>query len=146
MPYTNVTVTVPEDKVAEVLRYAASLVDGTAEPEEPDDGGLLNGGRRRWGWGRRTVQDAYMGGVSDVWRPFLDYLSDRPDEWVSWTELCEHIQRTPQEASGMLGAAERRCHGRPPYEKKWVGQVRHFRMPESVAEVIVHLRDDEDQE
>ena len=142
MPFTTVTVSVPEGKEADLLRYAASLATGGAseiaeassEPEQE------NGDRRRWGWGRRSVRDAYLGGVSDVWRPFLEYLADRPDEWVGWPDLCEHIGQTPQQAAGMLGAAERRCGGRPPYEKKWEGSVRYFRMPESVAEVIQEIR------
>jgi hypothetical protein len=39
----------------------------------------------------------------------------------------------------MLGAAERRCKQRPPYEKTWQGDVRYFRMPVRVAEVIEEL-------
>jgi hypothetical protein len=39
----------------------------------------------------------------------------------------------------MLGAAERRCKQRPPYEKRWEGGVRYFFMPSRVAEVIEEL-------
>lgn len=91
------------------------------------------------------MRSAYLGGVSEVWRPFLEYLADRPDEWVPWPDLCEHIERTPQEASGMLGAAERRCGGLPPYEKRWIGRTRHFRMPTSADEIVRELRDEEEE-
>jgi hypothetical protein len=142
--YTTLTVSVPEGKEGDLLRYAASLAGGTPSEDddfiEDDDQPEPANGRRRWGTGRRAVRDAYLGGVSDVWRPFLEYLADNAGEWVSWPELCEHIDRTPREASGMLGAAERRCNGRPPYEKAWQGRVRHFRMEPNVAEIINELR------
>lgn len=150
MGFTTLTVSVPEGKEADLLRFAASLAgtrpEGTIEePEDPEGGDPATGnGRRRWNWGRSRVRDAYFGGVSNVWRPFLEYLADRPDEWVSWHELCKHIHRSPREASGMLGAAERRCGGRPPYEKKWEGTVRFFRMPEALAEMIKEAASEEE--
>lgn len=150
MDFTTLTVSVPEGKEADLLRFAASLASArpvpTIEvPEEPEEGTPSDrDGRRRWGWGRSRVRDAYFGGVSNVWRPFLEYLADRPDEWVSWHDLCAHIHRTPREASGMLGAAERRCGGRPPYEKKWEGTVRFFRMPAQLAELIKEAAGEEE--
>jgi hypothetical protein len=150
MGFTTLTVSVPEGKEADLLRFAALLAGPLAVstiegPEEPDGGDPGHRtGRRRWGWGRSSVRDAYFGGVSNVWRPFLEYLAERPDEWVSWHDLCDHIQRTPREASGMLGAAERRCGGRPPYEKKWEGTVRYFRMPAQLAELIKEAASEEE--
>lgn len=85
----------------------------------------------------------YLGGISDHWRPFLERLAQEPDEWVSWTVLCEAIGLTPRQASGMLGAAERRCNGRPPYEKSGYTEGDHwFRMPREVAEIIMELATD----
>jgi hypothetical protein len=149
VPYTTLTVSVPEGTEAELLRFAATLATGPAggevsEPAEaPDDDASNGNGRRRWGFGRRSIQDAYLGGVSEVWRPFLEYLADRPDEWVEWSDLCRHINRTPRQASGVLGAAERRCHGRPPYEKKSEGETHYFRMPAHAATVIQELREED---
>ncbi len=148
MSFTTLTVSVPVGKEAEVLAFAASLAkkvtNGTSENAEDDEDPGQQNGKRRWGWGRNSVVDAYYGGVSNVWRPFLEHLADRPDEWVPWSDLCAHINRTPREASGMLGAAERRCGGRPPYEKKWERSERKFRMPSHVAAVVNELRDEEE--
>lgn len=147
MSFTALTVSVPTGKEPELLAFAASLAkratDGTLEEAEDDEVPGQQNGKRRWGWGRKAVVDAYYGGISNVWRPFLEYLADRPDEWVAWSDLCAHINRTPRKASGMLGAAERRCSGRPPYEKKWEGSERKFRMPSQVAVVVNELRGEE---
>lgn len=144
MPFTTVTVSVPEGKEAELLRFAAALASGTSEGVSglTTEDATGNGSLRRWGWGRRAAQDAYLGGVSEVWRPLLEYLADRPDQWVPWPDLCQHINRTPRQASGVLGAAERRCGGRPPYEKKQEGDAHYFRMPAHVAEFINEVREE----
>jgi hypothetical protein len=84
-------VSVPESSEPELLRFAASLASRVSSDDdddiiEEDDDEVFtqsNGnGRTRWGWGRQAVRDAYLGGVSDAWRPFLDYLAEYPNEWV----------------------------------------------------------------
>lgn len=76
-------------------------------------------------------------GQSDYWRPFLEALAAKPDEWVSWHELCAEIGLDPKKASGMLGAAERRCKGLPPYYKSGYTEGDHwFSMPPEVADMI----------
>lgn len=147
MRLTTVTVSVPEGKEADLLSYAAELVrlepeghlDGLKGQELPQgtEGDASDSeNATRWNWAPSNVREAYFGGVSRAWRPFLEFLADHPDEWVAWPELCQHIHRTPREASGMLGAAERRCKRSRPYEKRWDGPVRYFRMPGDVAKII----------
>jgi hypothetical protein len=85
------------------------------------------------------VRRNYLGGVSDYWRPFLEELAAHPDEWLSWQQLCGAIDLPPRKASGMLGAAERRCKQLPPYEKAIEDGEYWFRMPASVADVIRSL-------
>ena len=134
MAYVTVTVTVPEEFVSDVLRHAADL----AEPE--DEAGQAE--RRRGtphGFGREAVRRAYEGGESDYWRPWLEHLADHPDEWFSGPDIAEAIGMRADAVAGMLGAAERRCKQRPPYEKQWVNGHREFLMPESVARVIREL-------
>jgi len=133
MALVTVSLTVPEERVADLLRFAADLHEVDTEPSEDAEAGS---GRARWGWGRQAVREAYLGGTSDRWRPFLDYLALRPDQWVPWEELLDAIHFLPMQGAGMLGAAERRCHQRPPYEKRWTNQVREFRMTAQVAEYV----------
>jgi hypothetical protein len=139
MALVTVSATVPQERVADLLRYAASLHETDTEP---GDDGEAGNGRVRWGWGRQAVHEAYLGGTSDRWRPFLDYLANRPDQWVPWKELLEAIDFIPQQGAGMLGAAERRCHQRPPYEKRWNNQVREFRMPAQVADYVKEVAEE----
>lgn len=134
MAYVSITVSVPEERVGELLSYAAGLALAVAvQPSAPIQAPRDDPNER--------LAEAYLGGISDYWRPFLDYLADRPDQWVPWSDLCTHIELSAQQASGMLGAAERRC-GKPlPYEKKWKRRVRYFYMPASIAEELRRLRD-----
>jgi hypothetical protein len=88
---------------------------------------------------RAAVKKNYLGGISDYWRPFLQELAANPDEWLSWQDLCEAIELEPNRASGMLGAAERRCKLLPPYEKAYEDNTYWFRMPKDVADVVTEL-------
>lgn len=134
MGLTNVTVSVPEDRVSELLHFAAELTEVT--PASLEDDASNDTARAKPGFGRYAVRKAYVGGVSQVWRPMLEYLADRPDEWVAWPEICEAVNRTPKQMSGALGAAERRVNNKPPYEKRRNSGVREFRMPASAASLI----------
>jgi hypothetical protein len=135
MGLATVSVTVPEERIPDLLRYAADLNEVETEPSVDPQTGV----KARWGWGRQAVHDAYLGGTSESWRPFLDHLAEHADEWVTWEELLKVIDFTAQQGAGMLGAAERRCKGRPPYEKRITGNVREFRMPSQVAEYIMEV-------
>lgn len=139
MGLVAVSVSVPEEAAADLLRYAATLCEGGVPTDDVDVEEGENGHRAPWGMGRARVRSAYQGGVSDYWRPFLEYLAERPNEWVAWSELHDAVGMTAREASGMLGAAERRCGGRLPYQKRWNQQVREFRMPQRVADIVAEL-------
>lgn len=130
MDLLTVTLRVPPDRVADVRAFAAALhrqeraapALRTDTPEGRDDD---------------AVRCAYLGGQSEAWRPFLQILAHHSDQWVSWRFLCHAVDRTPSQAAGMLGAAERRCKQYPPYEKSgWTEGDRWFRMPEHAAAVI----------
>jgi hypothetical protein len=146
---STVSVTVPDGKEAAILRQAELLwkssytpgdVSDEDEPEEIEEDDEP-AARTRRGWGPSYVRRSYFGGISEHWRPMLNYLADRPDEWVSWEDLLDHIDLTARQASGVVGAAERRCGRRPPYEKDWQGGNRWFRMPGHVAAIIRRLAD-----
>lgn len=149
IPFTAVTVSVPEDRVRDLLTYAAQLAPAGSGPAEGtgdnDSLGDSEGrkARARNGFGRNAVQNAYSGGVSEHWRPFLEMLADRPGEWVAWSKLYEGIGLTNRQAAGMLGAAERRCKGHPPYEKAWEDDEHWFRMPAETAEIVKELASQE---
>lgn len=133
--YQNVTVTVPVTRVSDLLAFAADL----ARASEDD---LPESARAPRPLSPVAVRLAYLGGKSEHWRPFIDVLVDQPDEWVEWLALCERIGLRPPQAAGMLGAAERRCGMRPPYEKRQVGGVIYFRVSSEIAEIIRGARDD----
>jgi hypothetical protein len=137
MEYVTANVLVRPENLPRLMRFAAQLEEeatGATESVDHEDD-------RRRGWDPESVRQSYLGGKSIVWRPFLEYLAARPDQWVAWAELTEAIGRTPQEASGMLGAAERRCHQLPPYEKRGSSPKVEFRMPSRVASVICNQVD-----
>jgi hypothetical protein len=130
--FVTASVLVRPENLPKLLRFAAQLEEeatGTGRTVEHED----DHSRR---WDPASVRESYLGGKSIVWRPFLEYLAERPDQWVPWADLTAAIGRTPQEASGMLGAAERRCHLLPPYEKRGSSPTVEFRMPNRVAAVI----------
>lgn len=140
---TTVTVTVPNSTVGDLYAFVATLHTSSAEPPAATDEDLGSKDaprpRAAAGFGAATVRKNYLGGVSNYWRPFLEELATQPDKWVAWTDLCEAIDLEPKRASGMLGAAERRCKLLPPYEKVDEDGEHWFRMPGSVAEVITDL-------
>ena len=127
--FQNVTVTVPVTRVGDLLAYAADLARSQDEDER----------ERAYAaqpMSPAAVRMAYLGGKSDHWRPFIDALVSQPDEWVEWLRLCDTIGLRPPQAAGMLGAAERRCGMRPPYEKRQMGGVIYFRVSSEVAAII----------
>lgn len=134
----QISLSVPYDRVAEVYTYVAGLIDGHAAAGTSQVPSAAEKAKRSAnGFGRATVRRNYFGGQSDYWRPFLNALADKPDDWVAWRELCKSIGLTPREASGMLGAAERRCKGYPPYYKSGYSKGDHwFSMPTEVAAMI----------
>jgi hypothetical protein len=137
MEFVTANIPVRPENLPELLRFAAQLEEkatGATGPVEHE-----NDPNRRWD--QESVREAYLGGKSAVWRPFLEYLAARPDQWVPWAELVEAVGRTYREASGMLGAAERRCHQLPPYEKRGSSPKVEFRMPSRAASVICRLAD-----
>ncbi len=140
---TEVTLVVPSTSLGDVYAFAATLYSNDEEPptETEEEASPKDAPRKRAaaGFGAATVRKNYLGGYSDVWRPFLQELAKNPGEWVEWTQLCEAIDRTPRQASGMLGAAERRCKQLPPYEKAYEDGQHWFRMPVEVANVIKEL-------
>jgi hypothetical protein len=138
MAMTTVSVTVPEENVADLYRYAADLVSGDADEEweESEAEETNSNGKAKPGFGRATVRKSYLGGVSQVWRPMLEHLAEHAGEWVLWPDVCDAVNRTPRQMAGALGAAERRVNNKPPYEKRWNNGVREFRMNETVAEFI----------
>jgi hypothetical protein len=140
----QVSVSVPREYVADLYQFAARLISGEAE-EAPKGffevpAGKEKVSRATKGFGKATVRKNYLGGTSDHWRPFLQALAKHPDEWVSWHDLCEAIKLSPKAASGMLGAAERRCKGYPPYYKSGFTEGDHwFLMSPEVAEMVNEL-------
>jgi hypothetical protein len=137
----QLTVSVPADRVSDLYTFVATLHGPIGSEEVPKvEKDTPASQRAAPGFGKATVRKNYLGGVSDYWRPFLERLAQEPDEWVSWTDLCEAVGLAPRQASGMLGAAERRCNGYPPYEKTGYTEGDYwFRMPKDVAEVITEL-------
>jgi hypothetical protein len=132
---TTVTVTVPEDTLFLLRRYATQLCAGGGHDAVRGQGeteALTQGDPD-------AVRCAYLGGNSENWRPFLDHLADSPGVWVDWPELCDIIGLTPNQAAGMLGAAERRCKGAVPYEKRESRGVRYFRMSADNTRLVKQL-------
>jgi len=125
----TVTLSVPEDRLPELYEFAGRLCAGWRSGSSG----------RQTGMAQVDVRSAYLGGTSEHWQSFLDALAERPGEWVSWPELCATIRLTPRQASGMLGAAERRLKRRLPYEKQQLDGVPRFRMEASVCDQVVNL-------
>jgi hypothetical protein len=150
----NISVSVPKDRVADVYSFVAHLLLGGSTKDDRwlddvrvQETSLARSGRggppghytdyhAMWGLKPEIVKANYKGGVSDYWRPFLDAMAKTPDVWVRWADLCVAIDLPPRRASGMLGAAERRCKGYPPYEKYEDTDGYWFRMPARVAEYV----------
>jgi hypothetical protein len=131
----NITLSVPEDKVSEAYSYAAQLNSGSNSNGTAE---VANGNsvRRERRFSRAAVQRAYYGGESEYWQPFLNEMAKHPDEDVLWDDLCAAIGLTGRQAAGMIGAAERRLKGNPPYDKYKSGGQHWFNMPGAVAEIV----------
>lgn len=77
--YQNVTVTVPVTRVGDLLAFAADLARSQDDGRDP-----VHATRSL---SPVVVQMAYFGGKSEHWRPFIDVLVSRPEEWIGWVEL-----------------------------------------------------------
>jgi hypothetical protein len=124
--------------LADLMDEAAGLPPSVSALDQvTTDSSVTEGSAPEWDLDK--VRKDATGGESQVWRPMLRYLADRPDEWVYWKKLCAAVERTPAQMAGALGAAERRCGGKPPYEKRHDGTDYQFRMPKEVAAVITEV-------
>lgn len=145
--YEAVTVTVPRESVPELLRYAADLAAGTlATRSNVDASGEAHAPRPRH-FSQAAVRRAFNGGQSEYWRPFLALMAHHSliaadteaDGWVEWATLHDGVGLTDRQAAGMLGAAERRLKGLPPYEKAYEDGKLWFRMEKAVADLVINL-------
>jgi hypothetical protein len=144
------TTTVPKSRVGELAAFAATLYGppptaASATPALPDarlDGEHVHPDAL-YAAGPGLTSDAvrrnYAGGDSEYWRPFLKLLAHEPEQWVHWPKLYGALGLKNTEAAGMLGAAERRCKGFPPYVKSKDEGEYYFWMPKDVAELIIEL-------
>lgn|ERR1017187_10419549 len=143
MAGVDVHVTVPEERVRELLGFAASLWESpktSAEtaastvipPMAPTVPTTME----------EKVREAYEGGQSKRWRPFLVFFAQQPGQWVKMADGFEAVGfKTPQ-GIGMVGAAERRCKARGflPYEKRWSTEGKaEVRISAEVAREILRL-------
>jgi hypothetical protein len=79
---------------------------------------------------------------------FLDYLADRPDEWISTEEVGTAIGYTWNQVAGMLGAFGRRWEHRYKesgnwfFDNKWDHIENHqdYLMPPDAAGILKDLR------
>jgi hypothetical protein len=89
------------------------------------------------------VRAAYSGGTSEYWRPFIVLLARQSqaadDGWVKWSQLHDALGLTGLQGAGMLGAAERRCAGKVPYQKAFEEGEHWFRMPPRLADQVLAL-------
>lgn len=136
-----------EDEIAQMHRQ-----DNAAEPEEKVltprplstkdlEGGISPEALRQAepGLTPEAVSAAYRGGSSNTWRPFLSLLARQPGTWVAWSELYTALGLTDRQCAGMIGAAERRCKGKPPYIKSYDDGSYWFLMPASAADIVTRL-------
>jgi hypothetical protein len=145
------TTTVPKSRVGDLAKYAASLygppaaaaaVTPVALEARVDNGkGVSDDALKAAGPGltEEAVRRNYTGGDSEYWRPFLKLLAHEPAQWVHWPKLHNALGLKNTEAAGMLGAAERRCKGFPPYVKSKDEGEHYFWMPSDTAELIIQL-------
>ena len=80
MEFVTANILVRPQNLPKLLHFAAQLEEeatgtGRATGHEDD---------RSRRWDQASVRESYLGGKSVVWRPFLEYLAARPDEWVPW--------------------------------------------------------------
>lgn len=126
MTYETVTVTVPRAKVPDLMQHVADL-------NMPEAG---------IGFSKQDILNAYYRGDSDLWRAFIDYLCDRPDEWCSTDLICKRLARvsgremTRDSIAGMLGGNARGGPRRKIYGTKRIGGVMHYKVTEHVADAI----------
>ena len=85
---------------------------------------------------KAAVQRNYSVGESEYWRPFLKLLAHEPEQWVESSKLYNSLGLQDRQCAGMLGAAERRCKGFPPYVKSDENGQYYFWMPKDVAILV----------
>ncbi len=113
--------------MSELLAYAASL---------------WTSDRPAVGADNSAIREAYEGGESDYWRPFLLHLAKHADQWVRLSDAFAAVGLTSPEGTGMLGAAERRCGSHVPYNKRWREGKRDFQMDGVTAAIILGLAEE----
>lgn len=144
MNTTNfVMVPVPAERVTEVYALLAQEpAEATPEPFEWKPAPA------------RPAPDAFLVSLayrdsSPKMKAFLDYLADRPDEWISGPQVGEAIGYPKgSQVAGMLGAFgrrwEHRYHGvaASPFESTWNGVENHmdYRMSGDIAAIIRETR------
>jgi hypothetical protein len=142
-----VTTAVPVASLAEFHSAVAEIlaVSGSGTASAADVGGATSEREERDM--SEVVREAYLGGDSRVQRPFLHLLAQRAGEWVPSEDVIEEIDRTPAQYRGAMGAFERRLGTDSlPYEKRWHGDRRWYRMSAEVAEMVTELRAHEEGE
>jgi hypothetical protein len=115
-PLVQITVTIPQSRARDLLTFAAGLHSAAADTPAPaaptmpeariEDGqGVARDALLIAGPGSTTsaVTRSYTGGDSEYWRPFLQLLANRPENWVHWPELYEELGLKNLEAAGMWG-------------------------------------------
>ena len=144
---SDIQVTVPEGTEPELMAFVASLWSRGAATHNagtpPANGGPASTAANSTPVSIRgplSVQQIYEGGTSQRWRPFLEYFAHRPDQWVKMAEGVEHVGFSVQQGVGLVGAAERRCGGSLPYQKRWGTDGKaEVRMSTEVAQEILEL-------
>lgn len=103
--FTTLRVVVPASAVSRTYRFVADLHDEALELNMPvQDAATLT---------EADVEDAYFGGSNNQpWRDILVELAIHPGEEVFWPDLCEAVNLTRKQASGVIGAGERRTKGK----------------------------------
>lgn len=137
-----VMVPVPEDRVMEV--YALLARAKGAVDQQPSAIAAATEAEAAPSTDEALIARAYRESPPAMQR-FLDYLVDRPGEWVSSRAAGKEIGLGWNQVAGVLGAFGRRWHNRYQqpknrffFDHRWNHEKNHqdYRMPESAAEVI----------
>lgn len=136
-----VSVPVPVEHVTKVYELIARL-DGGGGPNAPSDEPSGNGGGSRGPLTRALVERMFRESESGgTQRGLMEYLADRPGEWVGTLEVAEALglANGRHSLAGSLGAfgrrADHRYGGLKPWESQWSddeGESKH-RMSLEVA-------------
>jgi hypothetical protein len=125
-------------------------------PTEEDVADLMRDAAERWSaagleedrYSEKAVQAAWNGGAGTAFRAFLKALAHlsliaQDPRGVRWPEICDTISLSRKEASGVLGAANKRLKGRPPFTRLQQGDEYWFQMRPEVANMIIQLAEGE---